>query len=576
MLFDIARHSFRNALCISFLCFLASCSIFPRVDTNGYANVIATEDNTQAVRRTNFPQCAQHRAGDDPEGPCDRRMFIGVAISGGGSRAANFSLGALWQLRRLGLLGDVTAISSVSGGSLTAAYVALFGLNSPPEFERAADALRQDFLSRWIWRSLNPGKMLSVATTHATATQTLAETFDDTLFHGKTFADLGPFSSYHPYLYINAALQNPVSSSSHLTTRGENSPSLDLQGFTFTSDAFNALQSNLAAYRIADAVAASGAYPGVFEPLVLRNYDEIQPNWQPPSVYLHLSDGGTADNLGVDALIRSAAEFNASALDLVPTQHACLLILIDAAVHDPAREPGAVADLRTGPLDSLVSSSLFTAFDLLLERRREDQLSALGFNGADDNGRSFQSAVNIPLGNYSYWDGGVRKARQRGVNLPPLVGIGPLRTSMTCAVWHVSLEHLQDVTTGRTVFQRENFGPFHSAHEKPVDGRESEIEKLDYFVNSVATSYKLTMTGKSTCSPDVIQDALFRASRVLVRDDVESLTQLANWLQENGRGDLSKSVLDNFMLGVPVARAPGYQIHGENENAAPRWITCRS
>lgn len=50
---------------------------------------------------------------------------IGVAISGGGHRAALFGLGALMYLVDASKNGDVVAISSVSGGSLTNAFVGL-------------------------------------------------------------------------------------------------------------------------------------------------------------------------------------------------------------------------------------------------------------------------------------------------------------------------------------------------------------------------------------------------------------------------------------------------------------------
>ncbi len=43
---------------------------------------------------------------------------IGLALSGGGYRAAGFHLGALRLLDRAGLLGDVVALSTVSGGTL--------------------------------------------------------------------------------------------------------------------------------------------------------------------------------------------------------------------------------------------------------------------------------------------------------------------------------------------------------------------------------------------------------------------------------------------------------------------------
>ena len=48
--------------------------------------------------------------------------FIGLAISGGGSRAANFGSAVLWELDRLGILQHVQYISTVSGGSLAGAY----------------------------------------------------------------------------------------------------------------------------------------------------------------------------------------------------------------------------------------------------------------------------------------------------------------------------------------------------------------------------------------------------------------------------------------------------------------------
>src|SRR5436190_9970747 len=57
--------------------------------------------------------------------PHDRNndgWFVGLAISGGGSRSAVFSAAVMFELQRLGLLERVDYVSSVSGGSLTAAY----------------------------------------------------------------------------------------------------------------------------------------------------------------------------------------------------------------------------------------------------------------------------------------------------------------------------------------------------------------------------------------------------------------------------------------------------------------------
>ena len=50
---------------------------------------------------------------------------FGLALSGGGFRATLFHLGVVRFLRDAGLLGDITDIASVSGGSVLAAHLAL-------------------------------------------------------------------------------------------------------------------------------------------------------------------------------------------------------------------------------------------------------------------------------------------------------------------------------------------------------------------------------------------------------------------------------------------------------------------
>lgn len=50
---------------------------------------------------------------------------IGLALSGGGYRAAAYHIGTLRALNNMGILDKVDVVSSVSGGSITAAYYAL-------------------------------------------------------------------------------------------------------------------------------------------------------------------------------------------------------------------------------------------------------------------------------------------------------------------------------------------------------------------------------------------------------------------------------------------------------------------
>ncbi|MDR0892389.1 MAG: patatin-like phospholipase family protein [Mediterranea sp.] len=66
----------------------------------------------------------------------EKTKRIGLALSGGGYRAAAYHIGTLRALQRLGILPRVDVISSVSGGSITAAYYALHKENYE-EFERS-------------------------------------------------------------------------------------------------------------------------------------------------------------------------------------------------------------------------------------------------------------------------------------------------------------------------------------------------------------------------------------------------------------------------------------------------------
>src|SRR6476660_3639403 len=66
---------------------------------------------------------------------------IGLALSGGGFRATLYHLGLVRFLRDAGLLSQVTHITSVSGGSIMAAHLALNWdryNGSPKEFDQAA------------------------------------------------------------------------------------------------------------------------------------------------------------------------------------------------------------------------------------------------------------------------------------------------------------------------------------------------------------------------------------------------------------------------------------------------------
>src|SRR5438874_13645211 len=84
---------------------------------------------------------------------------IGLALSGGGFRASLYHLGLVRFLRDAGILPNVTHITSVSGGSIVAAHLALnWGRynGSASEFDAAAAELlafvRLDVRNRIIRR----------------------------------------------------------------------------------------------------------------------------------------------------------------------------------------------------------------------------------------------------------------------------------------------------------------------------------------------------------------------------------------------------------------------------------------
>src|SRR5205085_8467919 len=69
---------------------------------------------------------------------------LGLALSGGGFRASLYHLGLIRFLRDAGILSQVTHITSVSGGSITAAHLVLnWGRynGSASEFDAAASEL---------------------------------------------------------------------------------------------------------------------------------------------------------------------------------------------------------------------------------------------------------------------------------------------------------------------------------------------------------------------------------------------------------------------------------------------------
>jgi len=235
-----------------------------------------------------------------------------VSFSGGGTRAAAMAYGVLQELRDTNvvidgqthrLLDEIDHISSVSGGSFTAAY---YGLNGDGIFDTFEDAfLRRDVEGHLTKSLFNPFHWF----TRKGRTQRAIEYYQDILFHDATFADM--IKPERPMIVINAS---------------------DLAygfRFSFIQGYFDLLCSDLATYPVANAVAASSAVPVVFNPVVIENFSGCpNPSWPPNAEemakqdpefglmyegansyldkenrkYIHYVDGGITDNMGLRAM----------------------------------------------------------------------------------------------------------------------------------------------------------------------------------------------------------------------------------------------------------------------------------
>jgi NTE family protein len=249
----------------------------------------------------------------------EKNLLLLSSFSGGGTRAAAFSYGVLEALRdtkiklkgrSTTLLQELDSISAVSGGSFTAAYYGLHG-----------ERIFQDFETRFLKKNIqgdlstnilfNPFNWIRLLSPFFDRSDLAAEYYNKNIFKGATFGDL--LKRKGTMIYINATDM--------------------IQGtrMAFTQEAFDIICSDLSTFSIARACAASSAVPLLLTPVTLKNYAgscgydmpenmkaalkardlpdrrfDLANNVIPfldlkTKPYIHLVDGGVADNLGIRA-----------------------------------------------------------------------------------------------------------------------------------------------------------------------------------------------------------------------------------------------------------------------------------
>ena len=255
--------------------------------------------------------------------------FIGLAFSGGGSRAAVFGAAVMKELDRVGLLAQVDVMSAVSGGALPAAAYALEGYRDFNFQSRFAELIGRDFQGAMLgpWYTA-PQNMLRYTLTNSIPAGQVIQTLDDKLFRGATFADLNPAK---PILLLNST------------------DALTGDPLVISDEQFAPLGVPLAPFSIARAVYMSAAYPGVLEPLAISNGEAGRNGSDPQPVLAY--DGGAADNLGIRTLMQVVEETLSERPMADHFPQGCLVISIDATGRqkNEARKPlSAAAALLRG------------------------------------------------------------------------------------------------------------------------------------------------------------------------------------------------------------------------------------
>jgi NTE family protein len=231
------------------------------------------------------------------EGPAGSEDGVALALSGGGYRAMMFHVGALCRLNEIGLLGKLTRISSVSGGSITAGLLGLMW--DELKFDDGRTALFDRFVARirqMADTTVDAGAVIGGLFLPGDISQRVAKAYDKVLFNGKMLRDLpDDAGGKAPRFVINAT----------------NVQSAALWRFSrpFMGD-YRVGLVHEPDVKLCDAVAASSAFPPVLSPMVLPISQKVEAtkgadlNRPPFTTQVVLSDGGVYDNLGLETVKR--------------------------------------------------------------------------------------------------------------------------------------------------------------------------------------------------------------------------------------------------------------------------------
>lgn len=264
----------------------------------------------------------------------------GLSFSGGGIRAAYFAIGVSKALFQTGLLKDVDAISSVSGGSYASAWLQASRLQGDRKQAFGSELLAAESYPATLCELMVAGNFVTYGTMLKAAAlpgisfvgmyeESLIRTFGGRPdsngaqpLRGLMLHQLAPLVKSHatPYPIFNATVLDPASATWRESL------------FEFTpvfagNDRFGHVQfSEAHSFPVVKAIAISGA---AVKP-ALKQEISFGSSAQAGERLLVISDGGHSENLGAIALIRRGVKN---------------IIVVDAE-HDPQYGFGAYRKLR--------------------------------------------------------------------------------------------------------------------------------------------------------------------------------------------------------------------------------------
>ena len=276
---------------------------------------------------------------------------------------------------------ELFVIVTFSGGSFPAAYYALRGRQIFDEFEDKF--LYRPIQSDLVRLALSPANWLKLAAPAFGRSDLAAEFYHREVFGGATYADVIA-RKQRPFVILNAT---------DMTT---GTP------FPFTQDQFDLLCSDLAGVPLARAAASSSAFPGGLTPLTFQNYAGTCGYRQPPWVALAAADHASRVN---------------------PRRTARAENRLSLAAEEPARRhyihltDGGVADnigLR-GPLEAIASTNHPWSVLERMNKKKIDKLAVIVVNAATNPATdrdqaaavpglidTLTTAATVPLDNYSF------------------------------------------------------------------------------------------------------------------------------------------------------------------------------